>query len=48
MLMHLNKGRYDLVPNEMRRWNKVNGKVLEGLVIRREKEARLFANDIQI
>jgi lysozyme len=46
MLMLLNKGRYDLIPNEMRRWNKVNGKVLEGLVIRRDKEARLFAGDI--
>ena len=46
MLMLLNKGKYDLIPNEMRRWNKVNGKVLEGLVIRRDKEARLFAGDI--
>lgn len=46
MLILLNKGRYDLIPNEMRRWNKVNGKVVEGLVIRRDKEARLFAGEI--
>ena len=46
MLALLNKGRYDLVPDEMRKWNKVNGTVVEGLVIRRDKEARLFAGEI--
>ena len=46
MLVLLNKGRYDLVPDEMRKWNKVNGTVVEGLVVRRDKEARLFAGEI--
>ncbi len=38
----LNKGRYDRVPNELRRWNKVKGKVSQGLVNRREKEIKLW------
>ena len=45
MLKVLNQGRYDLVPNEMRRWNKANGIVLDGLVKRREAEAQLFAGE---
>jgi|TARA_R100000329_G_C7509652_1_gene179457 lysozyme len=32
----------DEVPREIRRWNKANGKVLDGLVRRREAEALLF------
>lgn len=32
----------DDVPREIRRWNKANGKVLNGLVRRREAEALLF------
>ena len=43
LLEVLNKGRYDLVPDEMRRWNKAGGKELEGLTRRREAEALLFA-----
>jgi len=46
MLKKLNEGKYNEVPDEMRRWNRAGGKVLEGLVIRRDKEARLFAGDI--
>ena len=30
------------MPNQMKRWNKAGGKVLEGLVRRREAEALLF------
>ncbi len=32
----------DEVPREIRRWNKANGEVLQGLVRRREAEALLF------
>jgi len=45
MLKVLNQGRYDLVPDEMRRWNKANGIVLDGLIKRREAEAQLFAGE---
>ena len=38
----LNKGAYDEVPAQMRRWNKSNGEVLNGLVRRREAESLLF------
>ena len=42
MLKKLNQGLYEEVPDEMRRWNKAGGEVLEGLVRRREAEAALF------
>ena len=42
MLRKLNYGDYESVPEEMRRWNKAGGEVLEGLVRRREAEAELF------
>ena len=42
MLKLLNAGDYHTVPNQMRRWNKSNGEVLEGLVRRREAEGLLF------
>ena len=37
--------RYGDVPREMKQWNKADGKVLPGLVRRREAEARLFATN---
>ena len=43
LLEVLNKGRYDLVPDEIRRWNRAGGKELEGLTKRREAEALMFA-----
>ena len=46
MLKVLNEGKYDEVPDQMRRWNRAGGKVLEGLVKRRDYEARLFAGEI--
>jgi len=42
MLKVLNAGQYAEVPAQMKRWNKAGGKVLEGLVRRREAEALLF------
>ena len=43
MLKVLNAGDNQDVPAQMKRWNKAGGKVLEGLVRRREAEAALFA-----
>jgi len=42
MLKVLNEENYSKVPSEMKRWNKAGGKVLEGLIRRREAEALLF------
>ena len=42
MLKKLNNQEYDEVASQMKRWNKANGKVLEGLVRRREAEALLY------
>ena len=42
LLRVLNEGKYDEVPAQIRRWNKSNGQVLEGLVRRREAEAVMF------
>lgn len=42
MLKRINEKKFEDVPSEMRRWNKSGGKVLDGLVRRREAEALLF------
>ena len=42
MLKVLNAKEYEEVPNQIKRWNKAGGKVLQGLVRRREAEALLF------
>ena len=42
MLKVLNKGAYEDVPYQMKRWNKAGGKVLEGLTRRRLAESLLF------
>lgn len=42
--MKLNRGEYDEVPDEMRRWTRANGRVLRGLVRRRELEASIFSS----
>ena len=42
MLKVLNAGEYDEVPNQMLRWNKAGGKVLEGLTRMRQAEADMF------
>ena len=42
LLKVLNNGVYEEVPHQMKRWNKVSGKVSDGLIRRREAEALLF------
>lgn len=38
----VNERRWDEVPAQLRRWNKAGGRVLRGLVMRREAEAALI------
>ena len=42
LLRLLNRGKYDQIPAQLRRWTKDNGRVIQGLVNRREKEIRLW------
>jgi len=42
LLKVLNDKKYHEVPAQIKRWNKAGGKVLDGLVKRREAEALLF------
>ena len=42
MLKVLNDKDFNEVPHQLKRWNKANGEVLQGLVRRREAEALLF------
>jgi lysozyme len=42
LLKKLNQGLYDEVPAQLRRWNKAGGKVIQGLINRREKEIVLW------
>lgn len=42
VLKRINNGDLDRVPAAFRMWNKVGGKINEGLVERREKEIKLF------
>jgi lysozyme len=42
LLKVLNDGNYKGVPEQIKRWNMAGGKVLDGLVRRREAEALLF------
>ena len=44
MLKRLNANDLDDVPNQIKRWDKAGGKVLAGLVRRREAEALMFQN----
>lgn len=49
MLRVLNASDYDNVPEQIMRWNKAGGRVLAGLVRRREAEAEMFkGNDWSI
>ena len=45
LLKVLNAGKYDEVPYQMKRWIHADGKILKGLVLRREAEAELFSNE---
>lgn len=38
----VNAGEWDVVPTELRKWNKAGGRVLRGLTLRREAEAQLI------
>ena len=45
LLARLNSGDLDDVPHQIKRWNKAGGKVLDGLVRRREAEALLWLEE---
>jgi len=42
LLKLLNLEKYDEIPAQFKRWNKAGGKVLDGLIRRREAEAEMF------
>jgi len=42
LLRVLNQNQYGVVPSQLRRWKYDNGKVVQGLVNRREKEIQLW------
>lgn len=42
LLRCLNRSEYEEVPIQMRRWNRAGGKVLQGLINRREKEIKMW------
>lgn len=46
LLRLLNKGNYNLVPAQFKRWVHAGGRVSGGLIIRRNKEADLFQTPI--
>lgn len=46
LLKVLNQGNYTQVPDQLRRWNKAGGKVVQGLVNRRENEVKLWNGQI--
>lgn len=45
LLKRLNLSDYDSIPAELRRWNKIDGKISAGLINRRNKEASLWLSD---
>ena len=42
----LNAGLHNDVPRQLRKWNKSGGKVVDGLVSRREKEIKLWTGEV--
>ena len=42
LLKNLNEKKYNEIPQQIKRWNKAGGEVLDGLIRRREAEALLF------
>jgi len=48
LLKVLNQGNYSQVPDQLRRWNKAGGQVVQGLVNRRQNEINLWNATIQI
>jgi lysozyme len=45
LLQKLNEGRYSEVDDELKEWNLAGGKVMGGLVKRRQREADLFDDE---
>ena len=48
LLKELNRGHYDRVPAELRKWVKAGGRTLLGLVKRREAEAALYQKEVTV
>lgn len=48
LLKKLNSGDYNGASKEFKRWNRVNGKVMDGLTIRREEEYKCFITPDEI
>jgi lysozyme len=46
LLKVLNQGQYDAVPDQLRRWTRAGGQVVQGLVNRRENEIKLWNGEI--
>lgn len=46
LLKKLNAGDFKSVPSELRKWNKNDGKVMQGLINRREKEIKLWETPV--
>lgn len=46
LLKSLNAGNYNVVPAELRKWNKSNGKVMKGLTNRRNVEIAIFNAEV--
>ena len=46
LLKVLNAGHFDQVPTQLRRWIRDNGKIVKGLINRREKEISLWNTPI--
>ena len=42
LLKVLNRGEYNEVPNQLRKWIRAGGRVIRGLVLRRERECDLW------
>ena len=46
VVIYINSGQMDLVPDAFRRWNRAGGQVVQGLVNRRENEVKLWLGEI--
>ena len=46
LLSLLNQGNYEAVPEQLLRWNKAGGRVLNGLTRRRQAEGKLFKSEV--
>lgn len=47
-LRHFNNGELDKVPRSIKLWNKAGGRVVQGLVNRREDEVKLFLTPVTV